>query len=113
MELNFARDVQGFNAFAPELSDVIYDVTLSSGDHQEFIVPSSNEKWTVIFSYQFGADIYVSVNNIASNPAGSTFQLTTSQMVPAQLTVFAGDSISCFNNNAIAQDVGVALYAIP
>ena len=101
MQLNFGRDVQGFNAFAPQFSDIKCNATLSSGNHQEFIVPSSNEKWIVIFSYQFGSDIWVSVNNIASNPGASTFELTNSQLVPAQLTVFAGDSISCFNNNSL------------
>jgi hypothetical protein len=112
-QLNFGRDVQGFNAFAPTLSDTMYSSTIASGTHEEITVPSSNENWIVIFSYQFGSDIWVSVNNTAAPPAGATFASTTSFLTPAQLKVKAGDTISCYNNNASGQDVGIALYAIP
>lgn len=112
MQLNFGRDVQGFNAFAPMLSDILYSGTIGSGIHQEIIVPSTNKNWIAIFSYQFGSDIWVAINNVASNPSGSTFSLTNSFLTPAQLKVEAGDSISCFNNNSSGQDVGIALYAI-
>lgn len=113
VQLNFGRDVQGYNAFAPVISDVMFSATIVSGTHQEFTVPSSSENWIAVFSYQPGADIWVSVNNTAAIPAGATFAATTSFLLPAQLKVKAGDSISCFNNNTSSQDMGVALYAVP
>src|ERR1700741_3454875 len=110
-QLNFGRDVQGFNAFAPMLSANMYSATIASGAHKEITVPSSNENWIAVFSYQFGSDVWVSVNNTAAIPAGSSFATTTSFLTPSQLKVKAGDSISCFNNSATGQDVGIALYA--
>lgn len=112
-QLNFGRDVQGMNAYAPMLSDTMYSATIASGAHQNVTVPSINENWIVVFSYQFGSDIWVSVNNTAAAPAGATFAATTSFLTPAQLKVKAGDTISCFNNNASGQDVGIAFYAVP
>lgn len=112
-QLNFSKDVQGFNAFAPMLSDLMYSAALASGDDDDITVPSSNENWIAVFSYQPGSDIWVSINDTAAAPAGATFVATTSFLLPAQLKVKAGDTISCMNNSATDQDVGIALYAIP
>lgn len=110
--LNFARDVQGMNAYAPALSDIMYSASLASGADDDITVPSSFQNWIAVLSYQPGADIWVSVNHTAAVPAGATFAATTSFLIPAQLKVKAGDTISCVNNNATDQDVGIALYAI-
>jgi hypothetical protein len=113
IQLNFGRDVQGYPAYAPALSDLMYSATIASGVAQSITVPSSNENWIAVFSFQPGSDIWVSVNHTAAAPAGSTFASTNSFLLPAQLKVKAGDTISCFNNNATGQDVGIALYAVP
>lgn len=112
-QLNFGRDVQGMNAYAPQLADLMYSCALASGDDQDFDVPESNGNWIAVFSYQPGGDIWVSVNDTAEAPAGATFAATTSFLLPAQLQVKGGDSISCLNNSATDQDVAVALYAVP
>ena len=111
--LNFGRDIQGMNAYAPQLSDTMYSASLLSGTDDDLTVPSSHANWIAVFSYQPGAAFWVSVNDTANNPAGATFAATTSFLLPAQLQVKAGDTISVQNNAATTQDVGVALYAIP
>lgn len=112
-QLNFGRDVQGMNAYAPQLADVMFSATIASGAAQGITVPSTSENWIVVFSYQPGSSIWVSVDHTAAAPVGATFAATTSFLLPAQLKVKAADTISCFNNNATGQDVGIALYAVP
>ena len=113
IQLNFGRDVQGYNAFAPFISDINYSATIASGASQSITVPSSNENWIVSLAYQYGSDVWVAVNNTAAPPSGATFSSTNSILTPAQLHVKAGDTISFYNNSATGQDVGVSLYAIP
>lgn len=110
--LNFGRDVQGLNAYAPQFSTDRFSVTLSNGNAQSFTVPSNYKVWNLNFSYQSGTEVWVSSNNTASAPSGSTFASTTSSRNPASRTVFAGDVISCLTTNSTA-NVGVELYAIP
>lgn len=111
-QLNFGRDVQGFNAFAPYLSKNMYSATVESATAEGTIVPSSNKKWIAVFSYQVGSDFWVSINNTAAAPVGATFAVTTSFLLPAQLQVNAGDTISIYNNTLTNQGVGIALYAV-
>lgn len=111
--LNFGRDVQGMNAYAPQFPDLIYSASLASGSDDDITVPSSNQNWIAVLSYQPGSDVWVSVNDTASPPGGATFAATTSFLLPAQLKVKEGDTISCYNNSATDQDVGIALYAVP
>ncbi len=111
-QLLFGRDVQGYNAFAPSLSMNMLSAELASGGDDEFDVPETADQWIAVFSYEPGAIIWVSVNDTAAPPAGNTFAAITSFLLPAQLSVKKGDSISCYNNSATDQDVGVALYAV-
>lgn len=113
IQLNFGRDVQGMNAYAPAISDIMYSCGLASADDQQITVPSSNQNWIAVFSYQPGGTIWVAVNDTAEPPAAGTFTTTTSFLLPAQLKVKAGDTISFYNNSATDQDIGVALYAVP
>jgi hypothetical protein len=112
-QLNFGRDVQGMNAYAPQFPSNLYNATLTSGSNSSITVPSNNQNWIAILSYQPGSDMWVSVNNTAAAPAGATFAAATSFLLPAQLKVQAGDTISVYNNTSTSQDVGIALYAIP
>lgn len=112
-QLNFGRDVQGFNAFAPKLPDDMYSAAIASGDDESITVPSTSSSWIAVFSYQPGATFWVSINDTAAPPAGAVFASSTSFLLPAQLSVNAGDTISCYNNTATDQDIGIALYANP
>ncbi len=111
-QLSFGRDVQGFNSFAPSLSLNMVSAELASGTEDSLDVPETANDWIAVFSYEPGSIIWVSINDTAAPPGGATFDDTTSFLLPAQLTVKKGDSISCYNNSTTDQDVGVALYAV-
>lgn len=111
-DLIFARDEQGFNAFAPPMSNNLWSAQIVSGTSTVFVVPSDAQNYVAVFSYQQGSDIWVSITGTAAGPAGGTFAQTGSMLQPAQLHVYAGTEISCYNNGSNNADVGVALYAI-
>lgn len=112
-QLNFGRDNQGMNAYAPSLSAQMQSATIASGDDESITVPSNAKSFIAVFSYQSAGVVWVAVNDTAAPPGGATFTATTSFLEPAQITVNAGDVISCYNNAATDQDVGVAFYANP
>jgi hypothetical protein len=112
LKLNFGRDVQGFNAFAPQFADVKFSATLASSGNASVTVPKSFENWIVSFSYTPGSNIWVANNASAAAPAGATFAATSSELNPGSRVVKAGDVINLLNNGANPSDVGVLLYAV-
>jgi len=112
-QLNFGRDVQGYNSYAPSISNSMESASLASGDEDSVTVPSDAARYIAVLSYQPGGTIWVAINDTAAPPGGATFAATTSFLLPAQLSVNAGDTISCYNNSASDQDVGIAFYAVP
>lgn len=110
-KLNFGRDVQGMNAYAPEFATNHYSASLANGDEEKLTVPSNFSEWIVAFSFQPGTNVWVANNATAEVPAGTTFVSTSSELNPGARKVFAGDILSFITNNATA-DVGVSLYAI-
>jgi len=119
-KLNFGRDVQGYNAFAPNVSGDKYSATLAAGGNSTITLPTNSQQWIVSFSYQPGADIWVNYNANAAAPAGNTFASTTSELLPGsrylpalQNNGTSATTINLLNNGAGTADVGVILYAIP
>ena len=109
--LNFGRDVQGYNAYAPLIAVDNYSATLITGTASNITVPSNHETWIAVFSYQPGVTVWVTTNGTAASPAGGTFSSTNSQLLPSTRTVYAGDVISLITDTATA-DVGVSFYAV-
>lgn len=110
--LNFGRDVQGYNAYAPSPAINKISVTLPNLTPASFIVPSNFENWIVVFSNQSGSNLWVDFTGAtAAVPAGSSFADTTSELNPSARTVQAGTHISVITNNSTV-DVGVMLYAV-
>ncbi|TAL08497.1 MAG: hypothetical protein EPO02_12745 [Nitrospirae bacterium] len=117
-KLNFARDVQGYNAFAPPVSTNMFSATLAAGGNASITLPVNALSWIVAFSYQPGSDIWVRFNGTAAAPAGATFAATTSELNPGVRVVsaFKADgttaaTINILNNGAASADVWVGLYA--
>lgn len=111
--LNFGRDAQGFNAFAPMPSALKQSVTLTTGVAASYTVPSEFKNYIVVFSTQPGTTVWVDFSGAtAAVPAGGTFAATTSELNPGSRLIAGGSSISVISNNATA-DVGISLYAVP
>jgi hypothetical protein len=120
-KLNFGRDVQGYNTFAPPPSTNMYSATLASGGNSTITLPTNVATWIVAFSFQPGSDIWVAYNGTAAPPAGSTFASNISELLPGSrvlnstTTTSSGTvatTINLYNNGAGVADVGVILYAI-
>ncbi len=109
-QLNFGRDVQGFNAYAPDFSTNHFSATITNGVEATLTVPTTSQIWLLSFSYQPGTNVWVARNSTAAIPAGATFVASTSELNPGSRRVFSGDVIHFITNNASA-DVGVSLYA--
>ena len=117
-KLNFAKDVAGYNSFAPSPAADKYSATLASGGNSTITLPINANSWVVSFSFQPGADVWVAYNATASAPAGTTFASTTSELLPGSrlLPALRNDGITAttinlLNNGAGVADVGVILYA--
>ena len=112
-QLNFGRDVQGMNAYAPQSSTNKYSATLTSGSAASITVPLSSENWIVAFSYKPGATVWVNMlGATAAVPAGATFAATGSELNPGQRKVVGGTVISMITSDTTAA-VGISLYAVP
>jgi hypothetical protein len=104
------RDITGSNGFGLAFSDVKYAVTLASGVHQSFTVPSNFKEWMVIFSYEPGVRVWIA-NNAAAADSTGTLATTTSELNPVGRKVLAGDVIDMITPDTTAQ-IGVTLYVI-
>ncbi len=110
--LNFGRDTQGYNAYAPSRSKDIYKVNLATGVAASITVPSNHEVWIAVFSIQPGTDVWVDLSGAtAVAPATGAFVSSTAELNPGSRTVLAGDTISCITTST-ASEVSVSLYAV-
>ena len=119
-QLNFGRDIQGYNAYAPAPSSLMYSTTLASSGNATITLPNTASYWIVAYSFQPGSDIWVAYNTSATAPAGSTFATTTSELnpgarlVPSIITMGStttATTINLLNNGANSADIWVGLYA--
>lgn len=112
-QINFAKDVQGFNTYAPMTSSLKYSATITTGSATSIIVPNTFENWIVAFSYEPGANVWVDFSGAtAAVPVGATLAATTSELLPAARYVQAGTNVSIITDNTSC-DVGVMLYVAP
>ena len=112
VHLNFGRDVQGFNAYAPATSGNKWSATITNGSETSITIPSNYSVWIAVFSFQPGTSVWVDLTGAtAIIPVGDTLASTTAELNPASRTVYAGGKISIITGNTSA-DVGVSLYAV-
>lgn len=111
-QLNFGRDVQGYNAYAPQDATIKFRATLINGVETNATVPLSNQVWMVAFSPQPGSTVWIDISGgTATLPVGNTLQPTTCSLNPGQRTMLAGQKISMITGNATA-DVGVSMWPV-
>jgi hypothetical protein len=109
-ELKFSKDANGSCAYAPEFPSTAYSCTLVAASEKTITVPSDVDRWILAIGYSGSPVVWVAKNETAAPPSGGDFASTTSILNPAQVTVYAGDVISLYNNG-ITQDIGISLYA--
>lgn len=117
-KLLFAKDLAGYNSYAPAPAADKYSATLTAGGNSTITLPTNANSWVVSFSFQPGADVWVAYNATAAPPGGSTFATTTSELLPGSRLLPAlqnngtsATTINLYNNGAGVADVGVILYA--
>ena len=109
--LNFGRDVQGFNAYAPAPSGDKWSVTATTGSATSITVPSNYQTWIAVFSYTPGSNIWVA-NNTTATVAPSAFAATTSDLNPSARKVSAGDVLSFITGDTTSPQVKVSFYVV-
>ncbi len=108
-ELQFGRDVQGYNAYAPYPSMNKWNATLTNGNATSIIVPSNYPLWVVSFRY-YPNDVWVDVSGAAATfPVGTTLAASTSELNPASLTLLAGTQISVITGLTSA-DISIVMW---
>ena len=121
-KLNFGRDIQGYNAYAPPPAADKYSAVLAAGGNATITLPTNSPYWIISFSFQAGSDVWVAYNGTAAAPAGATFATTTSELLPGSRilqstnTTSSGTvatTINMLNNGTGTADIGVVLYASP
>ena len=109
--LSFGRDIQGYNAYAPQPSTNKWSATITTGTATSIVVPSNYPVWVVSFRY-YPNDVWVDVTGAtAAIPAGATLATTTSELNPASLTLTAGTHISVITGLTTA-DVSVVMWPV-
>ena len=109
--LSFGRDVQGYNAYAPQPSTNKWSATITDGTATSIVVPSNFQTWIVSFRY-FPNDVWVDISGAtAIIPVGATLATTTSELNPASLTLQAGTTISIITGQTSA-DVSIVMWPV-
>lgn len=118
-KLEFGRDINAYNAFAPRPSTTAFSATLTNGAASSITLPGNFQEWVVAFSFQPGTVVWVDFSGAtAAIPVGATFAATTSELNPGarKIATYKNDgvtprTISLITDSATA-DVSITLYGI-
>lgn len=119
-KLNFGRDIQGFNTFAPPPSTDMFKVQLAASGNATVTLPTNVAYWVVAYSFTPGSEIWVAYNTSAVAPSSGTFSSSTSEMnpgarvVPSTVTTSTGTvatTINLLNNGLSTANLWIGLYA--
>lgn len=112
-ELSFGRDVQGYNAYAPQFPTDIHTATLAANTAKSITVPSNYPVWIMYVRVQPNGWCWVSRTGTAAVPAGSTFASSASELIAGTIEykrlVYAADVISFITPNTNC-DISVSFY---
>lgn len=123
------QETKGYNDFAQQYSDQIYNATLAAATNTQLTVPgggtmgvissygSTGNKNKMLAVIRTTGDVWVAVNQTADVPAGSSFAKDTSELVTNTLDkaylVNVGDVLNFFSKVGTTPSVSVAFYAMP
>lgn len=112
--LNFGTDSQGRNAYAPNVSNLLYRALLTQNLAESITLPSESgiSNYEVCFSYSPGANVWVDYSGSpATVPSNAALQTTNSELTPGQRVLPSGSSFSMITGDSGGAFVGVAIYA--
>lgn len=113
MKFSMSRDINGYNGFGLNISNVIYSTTLAAGVAQSLTIPISSidsPRYLAIFTCEPGGIFTWAQNDVATLPGGS-FALTTSEANPIARVVKAGDVLSFITSDTTLM-LWVSLYEL-
>jgi hypothetical protein len=118
------KDVAGYNGFGLQFSDLKYSASLSASTDTTVTVPSSGSigaplnqvnKFLAIIQVESDLSVWLAINATAAVPVGSTFALTTSDLIIGgeyyAVEVKAADVMHFFAPTA-GTDILVKFYAL-
>ena len=112
-QLNFGRDVQGFNAYAPSFPTDIYTATLAASTAESVTVPGNAPVWIMYVRVQPNGWAWCSRTTTAAVPAGGTLASAKSELIVGTIEykriVYAADVISFITPNTTC-DIEVAFF---
>lgn len=117
-QLNFGRDSQGYNAYAPKFPTDIFTATLTNGSAQSITLPQNHSVWVMSVSVQPGGEVWVREGGTAAIPAGGSFASATSELNPGprMINALKQDGITANTVGFITPnttcDVEVSFYAV-
>ena len=119
------KDVAGYNGFGLQFCDQKYSASLAITTDTTLTVPlngamgqalNSVNKWLAVIQVEANLSVWFALNATAAVPAGSTFALTTSDLIIGSeyygVEVKAGDVMHFFAPVA-GTDILVKFYALP
>lgn len=114
IELSYARDMQGYNAYAPQFPTDIFTATLAASTAKSLTVPSNVPFWVMYVRVQPNGWVWCSRTTTAAVPASSSLAAASSELIVGTIEyrrkVFAGDTISFITPNTTC-DIEVAFFA--
>ena len=113
--LAFARDVQGYNAHAPQFPVNIVTATLAANTAQSVAVPLDAPVYVMYVRVQPSGYCWVSRSGTAAVPAGGTLAAAVSELIAGTIVykrlVYPLDTISFITPNTTC-DISVSFYAV-
>ena len=119
------KDVAGYNGFGLQFCDQKWSASLAATTDTSLTVPingamgqalNSVNKWLAVIQVKANASVWFALNATAAVPAGTTFALTTSDLIIGSqyygVEVKAGDVMHFLAPVAVT-DILVKFYALP
>lgn len=119
------KDIAGYNGFGLPVSDLKYSASLAVTTDTTVTVPSSStigaplneiNRYLAVIQVEANLSVWFALNATAAVPAGSTFALTTSDLIIGSqyyaVEVSAGD-VMHFLAPTAGTDILVKFYALP
>ncbi len=125
IQYKLQKDVAGYNGFGLQVSDLKYSASLAITTDTTLVVPlkgsigaplNTVNKYLAVIQVEANLSVWFANNATAAVPAGSTFALTTSDLIIGGeyygVEVKAGDTMH-FLAPVAGTDILVKFYALP